>query len=202
VYPHILETGNIKQVLKACAELMSKPSTPDEHGTELAPIEPLAAVLPTPIPTVAALHSIDTMDLNLHEQPRTPEEHFAHEFYELAGHADGATISKYQASNLVRKHFGDEYATKDLVEKGFLVPKVAEGRTKTGQYAAGEKLMEIMSAPPPKNPIDRAHWLIEQEQELRAEESEIRSRLTEIETALTRIEKAKELIRQLEELTR
>lgn len=149
-------------------------------------------------------------DLAFRGTAQTPEDRFASSFFELAGDLEGS-LSKYEVSRLVSQHFGDTKTTQGLVKDGWLVPQVGAGRKKAGRYAAGTRLKDLRTQPPPSDPLEKARWLVSHESDFITQKAALEAKFKEIEAvfqescaeidrSLARIEEARKLIAALEKL--
>lgn len=174
----VLSTGHIKRILREIAA-GQKPKKP-EHAPQVraeapqltaqsAPKEEIHMVSSTPPAAVQNLPSAAPVTAAGREEASVPElsseereRRFAIDFMKQVGGDAGRTLSKYEASHILEKHFG-EGRKNPSAHKKLLTGVVSEGNTKVGSYRATEYLLKLSGQSPevePDDPIEKARWLI------------------------------------------
>ena len=195
-HPIPVEIGLIKKILKSCEDLLvASPNSPVLTGAEKPKIvEPLAAM---PIP-------IAQMDDEVLDFLTTPKEKcemnnmekLAKAFLEAAeaNRMKPGHVGKTILANL-RRELGVEETPQQLVNAGWIVGEVGDGKKKTGTYRAGPKMVaaDRLGDSEPDAPYELAKFLV-------AKMDDLLARKAVIEKELVRIEKAEKVLAALTEL--
>lgn len=188
----VLTPSRIKRLLKEVGPAILKPklSREDKRMTapsqaKSAPNPTMPASGPTYTPGMKAVDIPPTSDPSDAPAPnpeptpaRTREERerdFAVEFMQAVGGDAQKTLSKYEASALLKKHF-DGVAVNPSSQKKLLGPVVSDGKSRAGNYRATQELIKLAGMTPqvePTDPVERARWLAEREPQWEAEKAEL-----------------------------
>lgn len=128
---------------------------------------------------------------------------FARMFLEAVGNDPDKPLGKFRTGKLIREAFGKDIPpniAQQLVRDGWLEAIVQEGKTKTGFYKAGPKMLEAHTKPEPTDPIERAKWIIAHEADLMARKQKLEMELARLQREIAKVTEAKELLERLQRL--
>lgn len=140
---------------------------------------------------------------------------FAHDFFESVDHDPSGTLSKFEASKLLRKHFGETAVASRF--NRLLEKIVAEGDKKAGRYKATSYLMDLMTKPvqstdpdistAPKNraeedlaedAVSRLGALLAKKPALLEERARLKEKLLNVEKQLEKIDRITAVLSEIE----
>jgi len=104
------------------------------------------------------------------------EKAFAADFMKAVGGDPQKTLTRYQIGELLGRHFGDGTNRHASKYKDLLEPVTAGPNSRAGVYRASARLIELAGVTPeiePTNALEKAHWLIAREPQLRARKEQL-----------------------------
>lgn len=156
-HPHVLSPRQIKDVLQGCKNMFD------------AVIEMKSKQnVPMPLAEVRESDDLDELEQKLYntEEPMDQYDKLAERFKEKSAEHPERLVSVREMTAIMQEIEGLPDKIK-LRKESWIVPVTQEGKKKAGWYEAGPKLLERMSRglkEEPADPIEKALWLIENEQ--------------------------------------
>jgi hypothetical protein len=194
--PVLLEAVQVRECLTQCRDLL----------------KPVPKTQPAPLPSGAAAETPKPPDLVLPEavldfmtkpnKELTKMERFVAAFLAEAAKRTDGMVGKRTLGKLIREYEVEE-TPPVLVQAGWIVPKVSDGRTKIGWYQAGEKMQQASEQieQMPEDPVARARLLVSQKEATLAEKAALQEKLTKVEDKLKLIEQAEGLFAQFDKFS-
>ncbi len=201
VYPVPIEIGRIKRILESCSDLLipAQRSPKVRKVRKCITIEQAAEVPP-------ADHDYSDDVLDFLTQPKeyyhmSPMDKFVAAFLATAAADAEGCVGQDILAKLRREH-DIKKSTRALILAGWIVPWTRPGNRKVSYYTAGVEMLANSTHPKfePEDPIQRAKFLIAQEDAMLAEKNKLESELKQVNQKLEQITTAKKLFEQLKAL--
>ncbi len=205
IHPVVLPNGEIKRLLKDCADLLRPAALPLSITTVVlnnVVEKPQSPIAPTIIESLTALLNQGQRKDKEMVMTQQPIDKFIKLFRAEAEKNGEGLVSKNVVGELRRKA-GITASNSAMVAEGWLEPVISEGSTHAGQYRATKKLLEHTGEEPPiesADPVVRARRLIAEKSKVEEQITLEKVTLLELEEKLKKIQSAEELLGQLEKL--
>ncbi|MFZ2983940.1 MAG: hypothetical protein WA053_02535, partial [Minisyncoccia bacterium] len=195
VYPGVIDTGQIKDILESCKDVLVIPSPAVDAVRKDVPVEPDGQAPLEPEVDLAVLDFLTTP----RRKEMTEMDKLAAAILALT-QANGGKVGKMHLAKIIKDTCPDTTSAK-LVRDGWVVPVANEGH-KVGSYMPSEKLLATVKQEQhePDDPYARAKFLIAQKPEILAERHALEEKAAEIRKRLERIEIAEEVLERLSAL--
>lgn len=199
----LFNTGCIKRILRDAATIKAATNKPESQ--EKAPMATPATTtaMPQDVAMPQSKPLAPSSQNGAAPYERTREEkgaEFALDFMKAVGDDPVATLSKYEVNKVLRRHFGESATASHFGH--LLEPVVNAGNTKAGSYKATVRLLELVTGidVEPKDPIEKARWLISRGPKLEERRSKLQLEIQAIDSELERVKKADQLLDSLKTL--
>jgi hypothetical protein len=194
LYPHPIHIGEIKSLLRECANLITKkvvhPSTSFKVAQETAGQLDINELEKQLILT-EVLVVVDQFDT------------FASKFHELSTTHPEGLVSALLLSKILKGLEDFKYSSKKLIRLGWLIPVIRNGKRNVSMYRASEKLKARIQADnveEPKDSIEKALFLRVKKPRLVRKIEKLQKEIEAIRADIARCEIAEQLLKQLEDL--
>jgi hypothetical protein len=163
IYPHVLSKTEVKEILKACEDLLIHPCEHATHGPPNSTAELAThAVAEEIILANGVLLEILTKPrrpamISIEDQAMLP---FVTAYTEKAAQARKKGRVGIKTFSTLLKDCGVGQTQLQLIRDGWVIKGKELGSKKSGWYEAGPKMLAVIEATPPDDPCECAQWLI------------------------------------------